>query len=575
MKVLFFISILLHTHLLFSQDRNQKMRELNYVIELMNAFSFCNQTWYFDATKLQGAVYTSSKKLNENYFYCDKTMHKGWISYTGLEEKFRFPEITPNAEKMIPAYQADYIPWLEAKETVFKSMAKNKKLFEPIAPILISYVAATDSLFKTHEALNNYITEKIFRSDNEFRHARDILIAHDNWFEQCYLLFKQLDKALVDYTNEYYSPLKTHGELQQGLQELNLTMKLLTEWENELYLENSSNNAKHDTVLRSLNESGLKKDSLYLYKTKGYGYLSSGFWLHTRYRTFYTSMRSTIYWYASSKGTPEPYIKPSQKYYNDFVRSYNSVTDDYNDYIAISDALTYWETASCCLSRSEIDTNQNVLLMAPRLPYKFEYEEKKQEEKDSIPSEVHPDALLISKAQPHHLVYLLDASSSMNESGKLTHLKENASYLVQIQRAIDQISIVTFSGKSQVLMQAIPCDQKKHILEKIDHIHAFGQTNIQSGFETVKTLLSSSKLQKGVNSVLLLTDGEFQLKEETLAIINQLKANEIGICFVYLGEPLKKKTTKALEKKYSDLGVIFYDTNRIDLKEALLKIATE
>lgn len=561
-----------------TQKRNKDMRELNHVVELMNAFSRCNQTWYFDATKLQGALYHSSKKLNENYFYCDKTMHNGWLSYSGLEEKFRFPEITPNAEHMIPAYQSDYIPWLEAKETVSKSMARNKKLFEPIAPMLTNYVAAMDSLFKVHEALNDYITEKKFRSDNEFRQARDILLAHDRWFEQCYLVFKQLDKALIDYTNESYPPLRAHWELQQGLQELNLTMNLLTKWENELYREDPSNNAKYDTLLRALNASGLKKDSLYLYNTRGYGYLSSGFWLHTRYRTFYSSMHSTIYWYASTKGTPDPYIKPSQKYYNDFVRSYNTVVEDYNDYIEIADGLTHTQKSICCLHPSEIDTVQNVLLMAPRLPYKFEYEEKKKEEvaqADPIPENLSPDELLIRKAQPHHLVYLLDASSSMNESGKLTQLKQHATNLVQLQREVDRISVVTFSGKSEILLQSIPCDQKKHISEKIERIHAFGQTNIRSGFQTVKTLLASTKLESGVNSVLLLTDGEFPLSDETRMLLNELKADGIIIYFVYLGKPLGRKTSKAFEKTYADLGVILYDTNKMDLKEALLKIATE
>ena len=30
-----------------------------------------------------------------------------------------------------------------------------------------------------------------------------------------------------------------------------------------------------------------------------------------------------------------------------------------------------------------------------------------------------------------------------------------------------------------------------------------------------------------------------------------------------------------MERMYSDLGIIFYDTNTMDLEEALLKIATE
>lgn len=560
-----------------AQNRNTDMRELNHVVELMNAFSRCSQAWYFDATQLQGALYHSSKKLNENFFYCYKTSHKGSIQSSRTEELFRFPEITRNADNSMPAYQLEYIPLLEAKESMLQSMEKNKKLFAPISPLLVNYIAATDSLFQIHEALNDYITEKTFRSDPEFRQARDILVAHDRWYEAYYVLFKQLDKALVDYTNEQYPPLKKHWELQQGLQELNLTMNLLSRWENEAYREDFSNNLKYDSILRSLNESGITKDSLYLYKTRGYGYLSSGFWLHTRYRTFYTSMHSTIYWFATVKGTADVYIKPSQKRYNDFVRSYNTVVDDYNDYIEIADGPKHLENALCCVHPSEIDTAQNVLLMAPRFPYKFEYEEKKPEGviAEPIPENLSPDELLIRKAQPHHLVYLMDASSSMNESGKLAQLKEHATQLVQLQREVDRISVVTFSGKSEVLLQSVPCDQKKHISDKISRIHAFGQTNIKSGFQAVQNLLASTKLESGVNSVLLLTDGEFPLSDETQTLLKELKANGIVIYFVYLGKPLGRKTAKAFEKQYADLGVLLYDTNKIDLKAALLKIATE
>ncbi len=562
-----------------AQNRNKSVRELNHVIELMNAFSQCHQDWYFDALQLQKALHMSSQKVNENYFYCSKTQHSGLLSYTGIESDFRFKEITPNKENQIPAYQADYIPWLKARETVLNTKAEPKSEYTSFGAILDNYLAATDSLYSVHEELINYVSEKKYRSDDQFQTAKSILKAHERFFKVCYFRLQELDNALVEYCNFHYPPFQTHKELQQGLQELNLTMNALTNWEKELYAENLSNNAKYDAKIRELNTAGLKNDSLYLYKTRGYGVLRSGFWLHTRYRTFYTSMQSRLYWFAASKYATEPYVKKSQQAYNEFVRSYNAVVEDYNDYIAIADGLTFRKTSDCCLSPSEIDTNQNVLLMAPRLIYKFEYSEELSastpKDSASTTANLSEEELLIQKAAPHHLIYLLDASSSMNESGKLAHLKENATNLVNIQREADRISIVTFSGKSDILLQSVPCNQKKHINEKIERIHAFGQTNIQRGFETVKNLLNTNKLEKGVNAVLLLTDGEFVLNSETQAILNEFKAGNIPVYFIYLGKPLSKKETKAFQSVYSAMNIVLYDTNKIDLKEALLKIATE
>lgn len=577
LKHVLFAACILFSTVCSAQNRNKSVRELNHIVELMNAFSQCHQDWYFDALQLQKALHRNSQKVNENYFYCSKTQHSGFLTYTDIELNFRFKEITPNKENQIPAYQADYIPWLIARETVIKTASKPKSEYTSFAPILDKYLASTDSLYLIHEELINYVSEKKYRSDNEFQSAKKILKMHAYWFKECYTNTKELDYALVEYCNFHYPPFQTHKELQQGLQELNLTMNLLTSWERELYEENLSNNEKYDVKIRQLNAEGLKNDSLYLYKTRGYGALHSGFWLHTRYRTFYTSMQSRIYWFATSKYSAEPYVKKSQQAYNEFVRSYNAIVEDYNDYIAIADGLTFRKTSDCCLSPTEIDTNQNVLLMAPRLIYKFEYSEElpKSVPKDSVVSNLSKEELLVQKAAPHHLVYLLDASSSMNESGKLAHLKENASNLVNIQREADRISIVTFSGKSDILLQSVPCNQKKHIHEKIERIHAFGQTNIQRGFETVKTLLASDKLEKGVNAVLLITDGEFALSNETQLILNDFKNNNTPVYFIYLGKPLSKKETKTFQSVYSEMNVVLYDTNKIDLKEALLKIATE
>lgn len=560
----------------FAQNRNEQVCELNRIVELMNAFSFCNQQWYADAVQLQKAVFQSKEKINENYFYCSKTQQNGTVSYSGIESASRFREITPTASNGIPAYQADYIPWLEAREKVLNNLAGNSGSYTPLLPILKKYLVSTDSLYLTHKELNEYVSNKQFRSDPQFRQAKTILKNHANWFRQCYQDSRELDSLLVEYFNRSFPPLASHQELKQGLQELNLTMNLLKNWENDLYRENFSTTKAYDKEIRILNAQGLKNDSLYLYETRGYGNLRSGFWIHTRYRTFYTSMQSTIYWFATSRHTSESFIKPSQQAYNDFVRSYNSIVEDYNDYLELADGLTFSKTSACCLSKSEIDTNQNVLLMAPRLLYKFEYDPGKIEP-DSNAYVRSVDALRIQQAAPHHLVYLLDASSSMNESRKLDLLKEQAAYLVGIQRQVDQISVVTFSGKSEVLLQAVPCDQKEQITQKINRIHAWGRTNIQSGLDTAKTILLSNPnpSRKGINAVLVLTDGEFPLSSKIQQILGDLKKSNILIYFVYLGKPLNKKEVKSVQKTYEDLGIVFCDTNRFGLKETLLKIASD
>jgi len=558
----------------FAQDRNQKVRDLNTLVELMNAFSMCNQQWYFDAVQLQKALYQSKEGIKESYFYCSKTQQRGWSYYSGIEEAFHFPEITPNEQGHVPSYQTDYIPWLRLKERVSKLLSDGKIPLE-VTPVLSEYMRAADNLFTAHTDLNTYVSEKLYRSDERFLSGVQLLERHQHWFEMCHNNSMQLNDALQQYFQKHLPPLTTHAELQNGLGEIKRSMQLLAQWERLLYAGDRSRDNELDAQLRQFNEEALSKDSFYLSTTRGYGYLHSGYWLHTRYRTFYTSMKSTIYWFASTKRVPEPFLKPSQQAYNDFLRSYNSVVEDYNDFIELADGLSFVEKAVCCLSRSEVDTNQNVLLMQPRLLYQFEMTPTQPVLVDVVPEILSEDQALIHQSLPHHLVYLLDVSSSMNEGEKLSRLKENATYLVNIQRSVDHISIVTFSGKSETILQAVPCDRKEQITEKINRIQATGQTNVYEGFKTVKGLLETNKIGEGVNTVLILTDGEFTLTQQTQSIINGLQENGIGICFVYLGKEKSNKETRKLETSYKKMEVRYYDIHRMNLKEVLLKIATE
>lgn len=566
-----FTGILLFHVQLSAQGRNEEVRELNRVIELMNAFGSCNQQWYLDAVQLQKALHESTDGINKNYFYCSKTQHSGFVYYSGIEENFRFPEITPNAQKQVPAYQSDYIPWLKAKERV-QQLLSDQRYNSAIIPFIQEYTASADSLFATHTDLNDYVSEKAYLSDPLFQKAEAILSNHQHWFKACYDHSLRLDSVLLQYYQTHLPPFTTHAALQNGQKELDKSMDLLAEWAATLYAEDLSENARYDAQLRLLNEEGLSKDSVYLFHTRGYGRPNSGFWLHTRYRTFYTSMKSTVYWFAASERYTPPFMKTSQRAYNDFIRSYNAIVEDYNAYIAIADGLTFANTSECCLSRSEIDTNQNVLLMKPRLLYQFEIIPVPSTQTTiTAPETLSSDEALIREALPHHLVYLLDVSSSMNGAHKLDLLKENVSYLVGIQREADQISVVTFSGTSQVLLQAVPCNRKELILEKIGRISATGQTNVYEGFKTVKGLLESNRLESGINTVLILTDGEFALTSQIRAIITHLKTAGIGVSFIYLGKETPPKNKKIFRK----LGIDYYDTSKTDFRKIVLKIATE
>lgn len=569
---------------LLSQSRNEKVMEMNQIIKMMDEFSFINQQAYFDAVHLHAFFSNTNNFSNpENYLFCTKTSKaKQSGSYTGIEKYFHLiPEVQPDANGLIPFYYSFFYRWLWEKEQVEKRI-KAQQISSEILPYLTEYMASADSLFSTHKRLNDYVFDKSFQSDPAHKLAESILKSSHHWFKACLENSLQLDSVLRDYYLKNLPPDNSYPQLQSGLQEIELSMTLLADWRKTLYSEDLSQNNAYDKQLRLLNEEGLKKDSLYLYNTEGYGYLSDGSWSHTRYRTFYTSMESTIYWFSGSKPYTEPFMKQSQSSYNKFILSYNQLVENYNRYSAISDGVTYSNEKVCCPPRYERDTTVNVLLTRPRLLYKFEFHLAEKNSgtngRETIPAAYHSEALSdekrITQALPHHLIYLLDVSASMNKFKKLTDLKSNTKYLVSIQREVDKISMITFSDKSELILDAVSCNQKQLIISKIDQIHAQGQTNIFEGLKTVKKLLiKEKKIISGINTVLVITDGEFLITKKTTKIIQELRRNQIGICLINVE---KNKGNKDLIQNYlTQLGVKYYDINHENLKEILMMIATK
>lgn len=293
-------------------------------------------------------------------------------------------------------------------------------------------------------------------------------------------------------------------------------------------------------------------------------------------------MESTIFWYGKSRFIPERQKTMRQIRHTRYLMSYNQLMDQYNRYVAIADGLNYAEYASCCMLKSEVDNNENVLLQKCRRQYIFDYIP------DEIPvaqhtetvttetkGEVATHAQLIQRALPHHLLYLLDVSSSMNVGNKWTQLKEGVNYLIELQRAIDHISLVRFASHADVVLQNIPCDQKTQIAHHIKELKASGSTNFQNGLETARELFTNSLMKNGVNAGVIFSDGEFPITAKIKELVHTLNQQNIQLHFIYLGPRLKKKKGQAMAKQYTQLGIQFHDYNKRDLKDILVQIASE
>lgn len=112
---------------------------------------------------------------------------------------------------------------------------------------------------------------------------------------------------------------------------------------------------------------------------------------------------------------------------------------------------------------------------------------------------------------PANLVFLIDVSGSMLGGDRLPLLQQSLRLLVNRLRPEDRVSIVVYAGREAVLLEPTPGSNRKQILSVIDNLQAGGSTAGEAGIRTAYRLARSAFIPKGINRILLATDGDFNV----------------------------------------------------------------
>lgn len=114
--------------------------------------------------------------------------------------------------------------------------------------------------------------------------------------------------------------------------------------------------------------------------------------------------------------------------------------------------------------------------------------------------------------KPHsNLVFLIDTSGSMNEPNKLPLLKNSMKLLLDSLEPDDTVAIVTYAGNAGVALEPTKVSDKQKILSTIDTFNASGSTAGAEGIRQAYDLAERNFDKKGVNRVILATDGDFNV----------------------------------------------------------------
>lgn len=115
-----------------------------------------------------------------------------------------------------------------------------------------------------------------------------------------------------------------------------------------------------------------------------------------------------------------------------------------------------------------------------------------------------------SRYKANNLVFLVDVSQSMNQSGKLEILKSSMYRLTEALRSTDKVTVIAYAREAEVLLDGVPGSETAEIDQTIAGLTAGGMTSGGIGFRTAYASLREAWIENGNNQVIVVTDGAFR-----------------------------------------------------------------
>lgn len=110
-----------------------------------------------------------------------------------------------------------------------------------------------------------------------------------------------------------------------------------------------------------------------------------------------------------------------------------------------------------------------------------------------------------------NLVLLVDVSGSMGSANRLPLARSALALLIDTLRPDDTVSIVTYAGQAGVALPPTRIAERSRVRAVIDGLQAGGSTAGFDGIATAYRLARENFADGGVNRVLLMTDGDFNV----------------------------------------------------------------
>ena len=136
-----------------------------------------------------------------------------------------------------------------------------------------------------------------------------------------------------------------------------------------------------------------------------------------------------------------------------------------------------------------------------------------------------------------NLVFLIDVSGSMSSKDKLPLLQDAFAVLTNQLGENDRVSIVTYSGNEEVVLEGASGTDARSIQRAIDRLRASGSTNGEAGLKMAYEVAERNFIKGGVNRIIMASDGDLNVGMTSESDLHDFvsKKRESGIYLSVLG----------------------------------------
>ncbi|WP_139925148.1 VWA domain-containing protein [Hymenobacter sp. DG01] len=141
------------------------------------------------------------------------------------------------------------------------------------------------------------------------------------------------------------------------------------------------------------------------------------------------------------------------------------------------------------------------------------------------------------KLPPANMVFLVDVSGSMMGEDRLGLVQQSLRLLTKELRPQDKVALVVYAGAAGLVLPPTPGSRRADILAAIDQLQAGGSTAGGAGLRLAYQVARQNFDKEGNNRVILCTDGDFNVGEQSDAAMEHLitQERETGVFLTVLG----------------------------------------